>query len=295
MQRSTAGGADPEELETEMGVIDSRDDKEEKKSGFDRSRCGTLLLTILIGSVTAYWITADSQQSRAITSDSYRLPNRSPALEQITKQSLALAQTAAAPTLLPTQPTVDTKANTKACDDCAKAVYMHSRRSITCLDRIAKYLSSQDRWTNVAAYHAVGGEALHGKIPCAACKRCNPGGRVVAPAPPIRATPPVKTSSPVSAPATLSPTLLPTLPPVDLKANSQACGDCAKAVYTPARVTVTNNIRGKSGAITCLARIAKYRSSPQWTKTAAYHAVGAQKVGRKIPCAAWKRCDPSLV
>merc|ERR1712166_942583 len=60
------------------------------------------------------------------------------------------------------------KANAKDCADCKKAIYT---KQISCLDRIKRY---QKDMNEKAAYHAVGGAALHGKFVCASCKRCDP-------------------------------------------------------------------------------------------------------------------------
>ena len=60
------------------------------------------------------------------------------------------------------------KANAKECADCKKAMYTSS---ISCSSRIERY---QKDMNEKAAYHAVGGAALHGKFVCAACKRCDP-------------------------------------------------------------------------------------------------------------------------
>ena len=56
--------------------------------------------------------------------------------------------------------------NAKMCAKCEKAKYAGG---ITCLARIQKYMNDM---SEVASYHAVGAAAIHGKFPCAACKKC---------------------------------------------------------------------------------------------------------------------------
>lgn len=56
--------------------------------------------------------------------------------------------------------------NAKACAKCEKAKYA---KGITCLVRVQRYMKDM---TEVAAYHAVGATAIHGKFPCKPCKKC---------------------------------------------------------------------------------------------------------------------------
>merc|ERR1712166_158788 len=309
MKRSVAGGANPEELEIDMGTMDAAadvTDNEDNESATDWSRL--LMLVCLLGCVSAaiYLTTASAQsQSSGVGPPSSAPPIHPPRKDTYLAKAAAAAlhppallkaaAPSALPTRLPTRPPVlteaaaaqapapsqqtkakvDDKATSQACNECEKAVY---HGSITCLARINKYFSTKQQWTkNVyqmtksAAYHAVGGETVSGKTPCAACKRCEPDGSNVAALQP--SVPPTTTS-----PAVLT--------EAAQKANAQACNECEKAVY--------------HGPITCLARINKYFSTKhqwtknvyQWTRRAAYHAVGGEALHGEIPCAACKRCDP---